>query len=90
MPVKEITNNILVRGGHQPYYGKIYEYIGRINKNGDIFIGRAMLDTKDTKVKGLQMIYNKNGVYTIDKSGFQVLTVKRNFPPYVILTGFNV
>lgn len=76
--VKYITNNTLVRGGHQHYYGQLYEYIGRIKKNGETFVGRAMLDVTDSKVIGLQLIYNKNGVYTIDKSGFQVLSVKRN------------
>lgn len=73
--VNTITQNTLVPGGYQHYYGKVYEYIGRIKNNFEVFVGRAMLDTKDLNVRGLQLIYNNNEVYTIVLSGFQVLTV---------------
>lgn len=77
-PVDQITDNTLVRGGHLYYYGKVYDYVGRVEKNGEIFVGRAMLNTRDSSVKGLQLIYNKNGVNTVETKSFQVLTVKRN------------
>lgn len=67
-----------MRGGHLYYYGKVYNYIGKVEKNGEIFIGRAMLNTRNPSIKGLQLIYNKNGVNTVETSGFQVLTVKQN------------